>query len=199
MYCSFQPVRTASSFAAAMQLLTSWLPLLVAAAIPLTLAAKDTSPTSTTTATNALFTLTGTITDHVSDATLPTGTYLTYTSTLTLSTDSDGKVLSSAAVTNATAVGNSTIHTTSSDTMTRLVGNATANATMTASASASASPVVNTQPCNGHPEFCARKYSNITMVAAHNSPFVKPGNAAANQALEVVSQLNDGIRMRTYS
>ncbi|EAW22909.1 PI-PLC domain-containing protein [Aspergillus fischeri NRRL 181] len=181
-----------------MQLLTCWLPLLVAAAIPLTLAAQDTSATSTTTATNALFTITGTITDHVSDATLPTGTYLSYTSTLTLSTDSDGKVLSSIAVTNATAVGNSTIHTTSTDTMTRLVGNATANATMTASASASASPVVNTQPCNGHPEFCARKYSNITMVAAHNSPFVKPGNAAANQALGVVSQLNDGIRMLQF-
>ncbi|RLL97266.1 hypothetical protein CFD26_103328 [Aspergillus turcosus] len=187
-----------------MQLLTCWLPLLAAAAIPLTLAAKDTSATSTTTATNALFTLTGTITDHISDATLPTGTYLSYTSTLTLSTDSDGNVHSSmitgseSAVINATTSGNSTIHTTSTNTMTRLVGNNTANATMTASASPSASPVVNTQPCNGHPEFCARKYSNITMVAAHNSPFVKPGNAAANQALGVVSQLNDGVRMLQF-
>jgi hypothetical protein len=190
-----------------MQLLTSWLPLLAAAAIPLTLAAKDTSATSTTTTTNALFTLTGTITDHISDATLPTGSYLSYTSTLTLSTDSDGNVHSSmitgseSAVTagNATSSGNSTIHTTPTATMTRLVGNNTVNATMTASASPSASPVVNTQPCNGHPEFCARKYSNITMVAAHNSPFIKPGNAAANQELGVISQLNDGIRMRTYS
>ncbi|EHK96348.1 hypothetical protein M7I_7936 [Glarea lozoyensis 74030] len=38
-------------------------------------------------------------------------------------------------------------------------------------------------------------YSNITEVAAHNSPFVKPGNAAANQALPVTTQLNDGIRL----
>ncbi|KAL8822050.1 MAG: hypothetical protein Q9223_000042 [Gallowayella weberi] len=35
----------------------------------------------------------------------------------------------------------------------------------------------------------------ITEVAAHNSPFVAPNNAAANQALGVIDQLNDGIRM----
>jgi len=33
------------------------------------------------------------------------------------------------------------------------------------------------------------------MVTAHNSPFVRKGNAAANQALSVTAQLNDGIRM----
>lgn len=33
------------------------------------------------------------------------------------------------------------------------------------------------------------------MVAAHNSPFVNPSNAAANQELAVQAQLNDGIRM----
>ncbi|KZM27901.1 phosphoric diester hydrolase [Ascochyta rabiei] len=32
------------------------------------------------------------------------------------------------------------------------------------------------------------------MVVAHNSPFVRAHNAASNQALEVVTQLNDGIR-----
>jgi hypothetical protein len=32
-------------------------------------------------------------------------------------------------------------------------------------------------------------------VAAHNSPFVKAGNAAANQALSVTAQLDDGIRL----
>jgi hypothetical protein len=41
-----------------------------------------------------------------------------------------------------------------------------------------------------------RNYSNITNVAAHNSPFVVPGNAASNQALKVTDQLNDGVRMR---
>ncbi|KAL8683631.1 MAG: hypothetical protein Q9186_000404 [Xanthomendoza sp. 1 TL-2023] len=35
----------------------------------------------------------------------------------------------------------------------------------------------------------------ITEVAAHNSPFIAPNNAAANQALGVIDQLNDGIRM----
>ncbi|KAK2839163.1 hypothetical protein FQN49_006409 [Arthroderma sp. PD_2] len=56
----------------------------------------------------------------------------------------------------------------------------------------------NTRPCNGYPEFCARSYSNITQVAAHNSPFVRPGNIASNQELEVVTQLNDGIRMLQF-
>jgi hypothetical protein len=34
------------------------------------------------------------------------------------------------------------------------------------------------------------------MVVAHNSPFVKEHNAASNQALPVLTQLNDGIRGR---
>jgi len=53
----------------------------------------------------------------------------------------------------------------------------------------------NTTPCNNYAEFCSRKYGNITEVAAHNSPFVKTGSVAANQALDVTTQLNDGIRM----
>jgi hypothetical protein len=70
------------------------------------------------------------------------------------------------------------------------------NATATASSTSTQTPVVNTRPCNNYAEFCARNYSNITMVAAHNSPFVRKGNAAANQELDVTSQLDDGIRMR---
>lgn len=70
-----------------------------------------------------------------------------------------------------------------------VAGNSTSNRTSTSDQS------TNTQPCNNYPEFCTRKYSNITEVAAHNSPFVAPNNAAANQALGVVDQLNDGIRM----
>jgi hypothetical protein len=34
------------------------------------------------------------------------------------------------------------------------------------------------------------------MVAAHNSPFVRKGNAAANQDFTVKYQLDDGVRMR---
>ena len=60
--------------------------------------------------------------------------------------------------------------------------------------SSSAEPT-NTTPCNNYPEFCGRKYGNITEVSAHNSPFVKPDNAASNQALPVTIQLNDGIRL----
>jgi hypothetical protein len=52
----------------------------------------------------------------------------------------------------------------------------------------------NTRPCNGYPEFCQRRFSNISMVVAHNSPFVKPHNAASNQEYPVLNQLNDGIR-----
>lgn len=44
-------------------------------------------------------------------------------------------------------------------------------------------------------EFCARSYGNITEVAAHNSPFIRAGNAAANQQLGVIQQLDDGIRL----
>ena len=63
------------------------------------------------------------------------------------------------------------------------------------SATTSARPMpTNTTPCNGHPEFCQRRFSNISMVVAHNSPFVREHNAASNQVLPVLTQLNDGIR-----
>jgi len=52
----------------------------------------------------------------------------------------------------------------------------------------------NTQPCNNYVEFCERKYSNITVVGCHNSPFVRKGSSAANQQLDVIQQLNDGVR-----
>lgn len=66
----------------------------------------------------------------------------------------------------------------------------------TATSTTSTAPqATNTTPCNNYVEFCNRKYGNITEVAAHNSPFVRAGNAAANQALDVTTQLNDGIRL----
>ncbi|OSS53615.1 hypothetical protein B5807_01277 [Epicoccum nigrum] len=71
---------------------------------------------------------------------------------------------------------------------------ASGNATTTTSATARSRPTQNTTPCNGHPEFCSRRFSNVSMVVAHNSPFVVPHNAASNQVLGVVTQLNDGIR-----
>lgn len=83
-----------------------------------------------------------------------------------------GSMRSSSTASNGTMIGNSTLSRTSS----------------------SAAPT-NTQACNNYPEFCSRKYSNITFVAAHNSPFAVPNNAASNQQLGVIDQLNDGIRM----
>jgi hypothetical protein len=53
----------------------------------------------------------------------------------------------------------------------------------------------NTQSCNNYPEFCNRKYSNITEIAAHNSPFTRQNNAARNQEYPVLQQLNDGTRV----
>lgn len=51
--------------------------------------------------------------------------------------------------------------------------------------------------CNGHAELCSRRYSNVTYVTAHNSPFNQLGNPGSNQAESIETQLNDGVRMRT--
>lgn len=47
--------------------------------------------------------------------------------------------------------------------------------------------------CNGHPELCSRKYSNITQIGTHGSPFtgVLP---MANQNVDIMTQLDSGIR-----
>ncbi|RYN22847.1 putative secreted protein [Alternaria arborescens] len=71
-------------------------------------------------------------------------------------------------------------------------GNRTLTPTGTGTAPALPS---NTQPCNNYLEFCSRKYSNITEVAAHNSPYTRQNNIARNQEYGVTQQLNDGIRM----
>jgi hypothetical protein len=158
--------------------------------------------------TESLSSLAESVTTTINEATVPTGEYITYTTTSYLT--SHGTVIDSTAVTVTSTPGsNITVAnattTSTSDTVTVLMGgqttisgNATNNATQTSSQTPSATPVVNTQPCNGWPEFCNRKYSNITMVAAHNSPFVMPGNVASNQALGVQYQLDDGVRMLQF-
>ncbi|EPE37054.1 PLC-like phosphodiesterase [Glarea lozoyensis ATCC 20868] len=101
---------------------------------------------------------------------------------------------------NSSTSGTSSVSSSTTDSRTFLSGAPRSSSTVTgsrnatASTSAAAQPT-NMTPCNNWPEFCSRSYSNITEVAAHNSPFVKPGNAAANQALPVTTQLNDGIRL----
>ncbi|KIW17756.1 hypothetical protein PV08_04951 [Exophiala spinifera] len=148
------------------------------------------------------------------------GTYADQTNTITFTGTTDYATMtdfssSAMATANATASlssgsRNSTITTnsTSSPTVTVLSGThkttSSANSTTSASRNATSTSTstsilpTNTVPCNGHPEFCQRKYSNITQVAAHNSPFVRPGNLAANQELDVETQLNDGIRMLQF-
>jgi hypothetical protein len=101
------------------------------------------------------------------------------------------------------ASGSTTSESSTSTSVTLLVGGqrtATSNRTIlsnaTASQPSSTAEPTNTTPCNGHPKFCSMLYSNITYIAAHNSPFSRPGNAASNQELDVEYQLEDGIRMR---
>ena len=47
--------------------------------------------------------------------------------------------------------------------------------------------------CNGHPELCTRKYSNISQIGAHDSAFVGP-LPQDNQGVSLTDQLNAGIR-----
>lgn len=47
--------------------------------------------------------------------------------------------------------------------------------------------------CNGHSELCSRRYSNITFVGAHDSPFVGD-DIADNQEVSIAEQLELGVR-----
>lgn len=158
--------------------------------------AQDATTTSDTSSSSADLADASTVTP--TSVAMPSGPYETYSTTITFGNGESSVMVSSMyGNASATATGNGTIMTTSSESLTVLGGTAAPNATAS-SAAASQTPVVNTQPCNGWPEFCTRKYSNITMVAAHNSPFVRAGNVASNQALDVTTQLDDGVRMRMY-
>lgn len=168
------------------------------------------STTTTTLGPDSVTTLTGTLSPSALDS--PTGTYQSVTTTITLPTSpSSGTTGLGTSGTSGTGNLSDTTTTTSTASVTVLVGGqgtvtlapnatATGSGTLISSTPTSAVPVpTNTQPCNGYVEFCARNYSNITVVAAHNSPFVRKGNLAANQAYPVTNQLNDGVRMREYS
>ncbi|KAL1612443.1 hypothetical protein SLS60_000670 [Paraconiothyrium brasiliense] len=127
----------------------------------------------------------------------------------TVPLDFDGSTAATASLTSIasentgasnTAVTGMSSTLSSEATYTQIVGETKSHASSvlrgnaTATTSTTAAPV-NTQPCNNYPELCNRKYSNITEVCAHNSPFVRARNAAANQELTVTQQLNDGIRV----
>ncbi|EED23986.1 conserved hypothetical protein [Talaromyces stipitatus ATCC 10500] len=159
--------------------------------------------TSSATDTAAIVTLSGTVDPLSLEGATGSVTYPSVTTTITLSTPKDSKTSTGT----GTRSGNVTdAYTTTSGTVTMLVGsqgtstlapNATALRNSTATTSTTPLPT-NTQPCNGYVEFCARNYSNITYVAAHNSPFDRKGNIASNQQYSVTTQLNDGIRMLQF-
>ncbi|KAL6921971.1 hypothetical protein ACHAPO_002731 [Fusarium lateritium] len=122
----------------------------------------------------------------------PTGAYSSYASKITLSISSDTE---SDEFTSTLTGLFPTDYTDSTTITTNLTETATATGTTngTSTTTTKAKPT-NTQPCNDYVELCKRKYSNITMVGCHNSPFVRPGNSGSNQELEVETQLNDGVR-----
>ena len=137
-----------------------------------------------------------------------TGTHETTTTHPPTSTSSHSTVtLATTTLTGTgleTATDNATETETGTGTVTFLTGSITGtssgtatlpgNFSTTASSTSTGPTVTNTQPCNNYVELCNRKYSNITNVGCHNSPFVRPGSAASNQALDVTQQLDDGVR-----
>ncbi|KXL50352.1 MAG: hypothetical protein FE78DRAFT_85157 [Acidomyces sp. 'richmondensis'] len=108
---------------------------------------------------------------------------------------SPSSLASTSTSTSHSNISNSTTHnatiSTSSSSSTKVI-ETDYSGTRTTSTSAASDTVY--ASCNGYPELCNRKYSNVTYVMAHNSPFVVPNNAASNQMLGVKTQLNDGIR-----
>ncbi|CAJ2502705.1 Uu.00g100990.m01.CDS01 [Anthostomella pinea] len=168
------------------------------------LAVASTVTVAQTTISDDRTTATGT-TISVSEVATPSGAYQSYSSQITLDTTDLGSITtgdgtSSTFTDNATqSTGQSTVKTSATDTVTFLTGAAGTSTTrignFSTSAATSAAPTVtNTQPCNNYPEFCARKYSNITEISCHNSPFVQTNNLAANQQYDVTLQLDDGVR-----
>jgi hypothetical protein len=167
--------------------------------------AQSSSETTSSANTQSTSSASGTQLTGLSEAATPTGSYQSYTSTITRASDTEvvyGSIyysVTSVGTENVTITSTIAPDATSAASITLLEGTqsvafATINSSAASSTSTAAQPI-NTTPCNGYAEFCDRVYSNITMIAAHNSPFVLVGNAAANQALPVTQQLNDGIRL----
>ncbi|KAM0281574.1 hypothetical protein ACHAQH_003443 [Verticillium albo-atrum] len=128
----------------------------------------------------------------------PTGPYTEPTERITITnTGRPDDLTSSGASTSSTGTDETRVTASTDPEYTIITGRETSTTLSgnysTTTTSTSALPV-NTQPCNNHIELCERKYSNITQVGCHNSPFVRPNNAAANQHYDVTTQLNDGVR-----
>lgn len=192
-----------------MRLSTLWLAGLAATNV----FAQGNDDDSSSSSSDSTVVLTGTNTKAT--ATVPTGHYISYQSTVRVSTgdDDDGsgthtKTATAGATTEpATPSEEMTVTVKTQHTITLLTGASGTRtytggpltpvaANSTSSGTSSAAAPTNTQPCNGYTELCARKFSNVTEVCAHNSPFDVKNNAASNQDFGVATQLNDGIRMR---
>lgn len=122
-------------------------------------------------------------------------------SQVTLPSDFEGSdfptgTMSISGMSDSTGAPNATASISSSgDPLTKLIGGSKTTVSANVTGSVTAPRPSNTQPCNNYAEFCERKYSNITEVCAHNSPFAVKNNAGSNQEYGVTAQLNDGIRM----
>jgi len=93
------------------------------------------------------------------------------------------------------SIDTSTVSTSSMKPVVGITGlHSTSTQTTTTAFNSAAPQATNVQPCNGYVELCDRKLSNVSLVVAHNSPFVVLHNAASNQDLGVLTQLGDGIR-----
>ena len=112
-------------------------------------------------------------------------TYLSYSEQSTVTTSNNSSASSETQSTRSTTT----------QSLTQIGGLPANNTSGTSSSTSSASSPQNTVPCNNYPEFCNRKYSNITEICAHNSAFAIPNNAGSNQFYGIVDQLNDGVRM----
>ena len=129
----------------------------------------------------------GTKTQHISEGTAaPTGSYASYKSRITLSASAGN-------YTSVVTGKDGSAKTTITGVISATGGSTTLASNMTATSS-SAPKATNTRPCNGYVDFCSRRYSNVTVVGCHNSPFVRPGNSASNQDVGVAQQLDDGVR-----
>ena len=106
-------------------------------------------------------------------------------------------VASSSGALEASSSGTQSTRSPATDSVTHIGGASPTNGTnATSSSTSTANAADNTVPCNNYPEFCNRKYSNITEVCSHNSAFAIPNNAGSNQIYGIIDQLNDGVRMR---
>lgn len=162
------------------------LPLMAAQAL-----AQSTSVVAS--ATSSGIVLQGTRSITFSEGIPVSATYIDYGTTIIYRVTDTASASNASFTGTASASGNSS-SSAAAEQSSALLGTRTmapANATGTQSAAQAS----NTVPCNGFPEFCNRKYSNITMITAHNSPFDIPNNVASNQDFGVIAQLNDGVRM----